>query len=118
MAKRLVGTVVSDKATQTIVVLVRRRKTHPIYKKKYTETKKFMAHDEKEEAQVGDRVSIIECRPLSARKRFTLRRVIEKAKISETDRVEAVAEAEIAKEEVVAEAVEKKPATKSKKESK
>lgn len=98
MARRLVGTVVSDKATKTIIVSVRTRKTHPIYKKQYTMSKKFMAHDEKEEAHVGDRVSIIETRPLSARKRFALKKVIEKAKISQSERVEAVADKEIAEE--------------------
>ena len=107
MARRLVGTVVSDKATKTIVVSVRTRKTHPLYKKQYTVSKKFMAHDESEEARPGDRVSIVETRPLSARKRFVLKSVIEKAKISETERVEAVAEAEIVKEEA------KKPAPKT-----
>ncbi|QQS64824.1 30S ribosomal protein S17 [Candidatus Saccharibacteria bacterium] len=91
MARRIVGTVVSDKADKTIVVASRTRKTHPIYKKTYVSTKKFMAHDEKNEAKVGDRVSIIETRPLSARKRFALRKVIEKAAITESDRVDAVA---------------------------
>ncbi len=95
MARRLVGTVVSDKASKTIVVAVRTRKTHPIYKKQYTSTKRFMAHDENEEAKPGDSVSITETKPLSARKRFTLQKVIEKAKIREADRVDAVAEKDI-----------------------
>ncbi|MDQ2973123.1 MAG: 30S ribosomal protein S17 [bacterium] len=99
MARKLVGTVVSDKAEKTIVVSVRTRKTHPIYKKQFTSSKKFMAHDEKQEARTGDRVSIAETKPLSARKRFTLEKIIEKAKISETERVEAVAEKDIAVEE-------------------
>ncbi len=78
MAKTLVGTVSSDKADKTIVVTVVTRKTHPIYKKQYSEGKKFMAHDEKNEAQVGDKVSIEESRPLSRRKRYVLKKVIER----------------------------------------
>ena len=106
MARILRGVVVSDKAQKTIVVSVSTSKTHPIYKKGYSITKKFMAHDEKEEAKPGDRVSIIETRPLSARKRFTLRKVIETAAISEADRVENVAA------EPVEEVKEEKPAVK------
>lgn len=85
MAKTLVGVVSSDKVDKTIVVTVRTRKTHPIYRKQYTVSKKFMAHDEKNEAHVGDRVAIIETRPISARKRHSLERVIEKAGIAFTD---------------------------------
>ena len=83
MAKTLVGTVSSDKPDKTIVVTVVTRKTHPIYKKQYSESKKFMAHDEKNEAKLGDRVSIEETRPLSARKRFVLKKVIERPLIVE-----------------------------------
>ncbi len=79
MARRIVGTVVSDKADKTIVVASRTRKTHPIYKKTYVSTKKFMAHDEKNEAKVGDRVAITESRPLSRRKRFVVTKVVQKA---------------------------------------
>ena len=81
MAKTLIGTVSSDKGDKTIVVTVATRKTHPIYKKQYTSSKKFMAHDEKNEAKPGDKVAIIETRPLSARKRFALDRIIETAAI-------------------------------------
>lgn len=81
MGKTLIGTVSSDKVDKTIVVTVRTRKTHPIYKKQYTVSKKFMAHDEKNEAKLGDRVSITETRPLSARKRHTLEKVLERAAI-------------------------------------
>lgn len=81
MAKTIVGTVSSNKGNKTIVVTVATRKTHPIYKKQYTFSTKFMAHDEQNEAQVGDKVAIVETRPLSARKRFILDRVIEKAGI-------------------------------------
>lgn len=78
MARQLIGTVSSSKGDKTIVVTVRTRKTHPIYRKQYIVSKKFMAHDAKNEAEVGDRVSITETRPLSARKRHTLERIIEK----------------------------------------
>ena len=85
MAKTLVGTVSSDKGDKTIVVTVRTRKTHPIYRKQYTVSKKFMAHDEKNEAHVGDRVVIAETRPLSARKRHTLDRVVERAGVTHVE---------------------------------
>lgn len=85
MARKLVGTVSSDKADKTIVVTVRTRKTHPIYRKQYTVTKKFIAHDEANEARVGDHVSIVETRPISARKRHSLERVIERAGVAFTD---------------------------------
>ncbi len=86
MAKRLVGTVTSVKGDKTIVITVQTRKTDPLYKKQYSTTAKFMAHDENNECLVGDRVSIIETRPLSARKRYTLRKIIERAAIREEDR--------------------------------
>lgn len=79
MAKTLQGVVSSDKADKTIVVTVATPKTHPIYKKKYTSSKRFIAHDEKNEAHAGDTVVIAETRPLSARKRHTLVRVVERA---------------------------------------
>ena len=81
MAKTLTGVVSSDATDKTIVVTARTRKTHPIYKKQYTMSRKYMAHDEKNEAHVGDKVVIAETRPLSARKRYTLLKVVEKATI-------------------------------------
>ena len=78
MAKMIIGTVASKKTDKTIIVQEHVRLTHPLYRKQYTVTKRFMAHDENNEAQEGDKVAIVECRPLSARKRFTLERVIEK----------------------------------------
>jgi small subunit ribosomal protein S17 len=81
MARVLIGNVTSDKGDKTIVISVHTRKTHPIYKKQYSVTQKIMAHDEKNQAKVGDLVEITECRPLSARKRFTLSKVVEAAKI-------------------------------------
>jgi small subunit ribosomal protein S17 len=83
MAKQIIGTVSSSKGDKTIVVTVQTRKTHPLYRKQYTTTKKFMAHDEKNEAQPGDKVSIVETRPLSARKRHTLNEIIEKPVLRE-----------------------------------
>lgn len=81
MAKPIVGVVSSNKGHKTIVVTVHTRKTHPLYRKQYTVSKKIMAHDEKNEAQPGDTVSIIETRPLSARKRHILERIIEKPEL-------------------------------------
>lgn len=78
MAKSIIGIVSSAKSDKTIVVTVATRKTHPLYRKQYTVSRKFMAHDEKNEAEVGDKVSIVETRPLSARKRHTLDKIIEK----------------------------------------
>jgi small subunit ribosomal protein S17 len=78
MAKTIIGQVVSNKADKTITVISHTRKTHPIYKKQYSVSKKFMAHDEKNEAQPGDKVLIVETRPISARKRFKLEKILEK----------------------------------------
>ena len=83
MAKTIIGTVTSNKTDKTIVVTVHVRKTHPLYRKQYTVTRKFMAHDEKNEAETGDTVAIVETRPLSARKRFALDRILEKPKLRE-----------------------------------
>ncbi len=73
------GTVVSDKMDKTITVLVETKKTHPLYGKRVKYSKKFMAHDENNEAKIGDKVLIMETRPLSANKRFRLVKVVEKA---------------------------------------
>jgi small subunit ribosomal protein S17 len=96
MAKTLTGVVTSDRPDKTIIVSVATRKTHPIYKKQYTETKKFMAHDENNEAKKGDKVIISETRPLSARKRFTLSKIAERAGV---EHVEASPEAVVADKE-------------------
>ena len=74
------GVVVSDVNDKTIVVQIKERKAHPIYKKMMTTTKKFHAHDENNEAHVGDTVRIMETRPLSKMKRWRLVEIIEKAK--------------------------------------
>lgn len=74
------GVVVSDTNDKTIVVKVEERKPHPIYKKMITTTKKFHAHDENNEAGIGDTVQIMETRPLSKMKRWRLYKIVEKAK--------------------------------------
>ena len=74
------GVVVSAKNDKTIVVSVESRKPHPVYKKMMTTTKKFHAHDENNEAGVGDTVQIMETRPLSKMKRWRLLNIVEKAK--------------------------------------
>ena len=74
------GVVVSDVNDKTIVVQIEERKPHPVYKKMMTTTKKFHAHDEKNEAGVGDTVQIMETRPLSKKKRWRLLNIVEKAK--------------------------------------
>lgn len=78
MARKLVGTVVSDVQDKTIVVKTERRITHPLYRKQYTVSKKYQAHDEKNEAQVGDKVSITEVRPISKTKSFKLESIVER----------------------------------------
>jgi small subunit ribosomal protein S17 len=83
MARTIIGTVSSAKADKTIVVTVATRKTHPLYRKQYTVSKKFMAHDEKNEAQTGDKVAIVETRPISANKHYRLDRIIEKPALRE-----------------------------------
>ncbi len=73
------GTVVSDKMDKTITVIVETKKTHPLYGKRVKYSKKFKAHDENNEARIGDKVEIMETRPLSATKRFRLVKIVEKA---------------------------------------
>ena len=74
------GVVVSDANDKTIVVSVEERKPHPIYGKMITSTKKYHAHDEENEAGIGDTVQIMETRPLSKMKRWRLYKIVEKAK--------------------------------------
>jgi small subunit ribosomal protein S17 len=76
---QLTGTVVSDKMQKTVVVAVERQVRHGVYGKSQKKTSKFVAHDENGEAKEGDVVSIAESRPLSARKRWVVTRVVEKA---------------------------------------
>ena len=74
------GKVVSDKMQKTIVVAVEELEQHKLYKKSVKRTVKFKAHDENNEAHVGDKVSIMETRPLSKDKRWRLVSIVEKAK--------------------------------------
>ncbi len=80
LRKTRIGRVVSNKMDKTIVVAVERRVKDPLYKKYVRRTQKFMAHDEKNECDIGDRVRIMETRPLSARKRWRLVQILEKRK--------------------------------------
>jgi small subunit ribosomal protein S17 len=81
--KEVVGEVVSDKMDKTIVVQVTRRVRHPRYHKIVTKYKKFYAHDEKNEASVGDQVRISSARPLSKLKRWSLVAIVVKAEVVE-----------------------------------
>lgn len=75
-----IGVVVSDKMDKSATVSIERRVMHPLYKKYYRKTTKFIIHDEKNECKVGDKVKIMETRPLSKRKRWRLVEIIERAK--------------------------------------
>ncbi len=79
MAHTLVGIVTSDKRDKTITVSIMNRETHPLYRKQFTKTRNYTAHDEKNIAKVGDKVEIAACRPLSKTKAYTLVKVLEKA---------------------------------------
>ncbi len=78
-----IGTVTSNKMEKTITVLVETVKQHPLYKKTIRTSKKYKAHDEANEAKIGDVVRIMECRPLSKDKRWRLIEVVERAKTLE-----------------------------------
>lgn len=78
--KERVGIVVSDKMQKSIVVATIEREKHPMYGKFVKKTRKFHVHDEKNEAHIGDKVHIMETRPLSATKRWRLVEIVEKAK--------------------------------------
>ena len=78
--KTLMGTVTSDSRDKTITVTVTSRETHPLYGKQYTRNRKYQAHDEKNEAGLGDRVTIIETTPISKTKSFVLHKIEERSK--------------------------------------
>ena len=80
LRKTRIGTVVSDKMDKTITVAIERKVPHPIYKKYFKKTTKLMVHDEKSESGIGDKVKIMETRPLSKNKRWRLVEIVEKAK--------------------------------------
>lgn len=80
LRKTRIGMVVSNKMDKTITVAIERKVAHPVYKKYFKKTTKLMAHDQKKECNIGDKVKIMETRPLSSKKRWRLVEIIEKAK--------------------------------------
>ena len=80
MARTLTGVVTSDKRDKTITVEITSRETHPIYKKQYSITRKYTAHDEKNAAHEGDVVMIEETRPISKTKTWSLVKIVEKSR--------------------------------------
>lgn len=78
--KIFTGLVVSDKMDKTVVVKITTKVLHPLYKKYVTKSVKYKAHDENNDAKAGDTVKIIECRPISKEKCWSLQEVIERAK--------------------------------------
>jgi small subunit ribosomal protein S17 len=78
--KSFTGQVVSDKMDKTIVVAISSRRLHPLYKKYVTTTKKVKAHDEKNEANIGDTVRVVECRHISKDKCWRLVQIVERAR--------------------------------------
>ena len=81
MAKtEIIGTVVSNKMAKSVVVSIERQVRDGLYGKQLRLTSKFMAHDEKNEAQVGDRVALVSSRPLSRRKRWVVTRIVERTR--------------------------------------
>ncbi|MDO4759664.1 MAG: 30S ribosomal protein S17 [Candidatus Saccharibacteria bacterium] len=79
MAHTLQGIVSSSKRDKTITVSITSRETHPLYRKQYTKTRKYTAHDEDNQANLGDKVEIVSCRPISKTKTYKLVKVLEKA---------------------------------------
>jgi small subunit ribosomal protein S17 len=81
MAKvEVVGTVVSNKMTKSVVVSVERQVRHGTYGKQQRLTSRFMAHDEESAAKIGDRVALVQARPMSRRKRWVVTRIVQRAK--------------------------------------
>jgi small subunit ribosomal protein S17 len=79
--KQKIGIVISNKMQKTIVVKIENRYSHPIYSKTLIKTKKYLAHDELEECNIGDQVLVEECRPLSKRKRWKLIKILSKSSL-------------------------------------
>ena len=79
-SKEITGVIVSDKMDKSVVVAVERQIRHELYGKTSKRTSKFLAHNEQEGVKIGDRVAIVESRPMSRRKRWVVTRVVEKAK--------------------------------------
>jgi small subunit ribosomal protein S17 len=78
--KVLTGVIVSNKMEKTVVVKITTKKLHPLYKKYITSSVKYKAHDEKNDANIGDKVNIVECRPISKDKCWSLQEILERAK--------------------------------------
>ena len=78
--KEITGVVVSDKMDKSVVVAIERQIRHDVYGKAQKRTSKFLAHNEANDVKIGDRVAIVESRPMSRRKRWVVTRVVEKAK--------------------------------------
>lgn len=78
--KARIGIVINNKMQKTVSVAVEQQLRHPIYQKTITQTKTYLAHDEKNECQVGDKVKLMETRPLSKRKCWRVAEIIERAK--------------------------------------
>ncbi len=122
MAHTLIGTVTSEKRDKTITVSIVSRETHPLYRKQYSKTRKYTAHDEKNEAHKGDRVEIAMCRPISKTKAYTLVKVLErshgsvelKEDVNKVDLPEKVGADKIAKAEAEKAAEKAKEATEAK----
>lgn len=77
--KEKIGTVVSNKMQKTVVLQVESRYPHPIYSKTMVKTKKYFAHDEVNECNIGDQILVQECRPLSKKKRWTIVKILSKS---------------------------------------
>ena len=76
----IIGTVVSNKMTKSVVVTIERQVRDALYGKQLRRTSRFMAHDERNDAKVGDKVALVESRPLSRRKRWVVTRIVERSK--------------------------------------
>ena len=79
--KEKVGIVISNKMQKTVVVKVESRYPHPIYSKTMIKTKKYLAHDELSECNIGDKVLVTECRPLSKKKRWAITKIISRSSL-------------------------------------
>lgn len=84
----MVGRVVRDKTDKTVIVEVESRRRHPLYKRVIRHVARFMAHDEKNECRLGDRVKIVESRPLSHRKRWRVAQILARHEVAEVAPVE------------------------------
>jgi small subunit ribosomal protein S17 len=101
MSNSLTGVVTSDKRDKTITVSVISRETHPLYRKQFTVTRKYTAHDESNEAKRGDKVLIAESRPISKTKTWKLEKIVEKAR-GVVDLKDGALEVEVPEKEVKA----------------